>query len=288
MTMFDSHIKSSEAIREVIQLHPERDLSDEMTSNGFMRKLKKHMRYLTPLKKASTNMQAHLATLENSQFQCDLIGVLAAEGYKQVGHDFEHCKINPNNFLVDNPYDSNMTFISAVIKVQSGKEDELLVEEAKVIGPWKLIEQEGLLSSSQDGLEEESLSAFECLNRERHRKKQLMQSGNSKLAYNPALKYCVLGSAAEAERVWSMAGHVLTNACSSLSPLVFELIMYLKYYACLWTIDDVIEANRRRKNESPAAKKQLALQKERLQKLTAELNDWSGGEEKGLNAIEEI
>ncbi len=122
--MFDSCIKSSEAIQEVVQLHSERDLSNEMTSNGFMRKLKKHIRYLTPLKKASTNMQAHLATLEDCQFQCDLIGVLAAEGYKQVGHDFEHCKINPNKFSEDNPYDSNKTFISAVIKAQSGKEDE--------------------------------------------------------------------------------------------------------------------------------------------------------------------
>jgi hypothetical protein len=54
----------------------------------------------------------------------------------------------------------------------------------------------------------------------------------------------------------------------------------------LWTIDDVIEANRRRKNESPAAKKRLALQKERLQQLSAELNDWSGGEEEGSIAVE--
>ena len=62
--------------------------------------------------------------------------------------------------------------------------------------------------------------------------------------------------------------------------------MYLKYNARLWTIDDVIEANRRRKNESPAAKKRLALQKERLQQLSAELNDWSGGEEEGSKAVE--
>ena len=269
-------------------MHPERDLSDETTSNGFLRKLQKHMRYLTPLKKASTNMQARLATLEDCQFQCDLIGVLAAEGFQQVGHDFEHCMIDPLKFSVDNPYDSNKAFISAVIKVQSGKEDELLVDEEVVIEPWKLIEQEdGLLSSSsQDGLEEESLSAFERLNRDRQKKKQLMESGNAKSAYDPALKYCVLGSAAEAERVWSMAGHVLTDGRSSMSPLVFELIMYLKYNARLWTIDDVIEANKRRKNESPAAKKRLALQKERLQQLSAELNDWSGGEEEGSIAVE--
>ena len=83
-----------------------------------------------------------------------------------------------------------------------------------------------------------------------------------------------------------MTGHVLTDGCSSMSPLVFELIIYLKYNARLWTIDDVIEANRRRKNESPAAKKRLTLQKERLQQLSAELNDWSGGKEEGSIAGE--
>jgi hypothetical protein len=58
------------------------------------------------------------------------------------------------------------------------------VDEEVVIEPWKLIEQEdGLLSSSsQDGLEEESLSAFERLNRDRQKKKQLMESGNAKSA----------------------------------------------------------------------------------------------------------
>ncbi len=37
------------------------------------------------------------------------------------------------------------------------------------------------------------------------------------------------GSTAEAEREWSMAGHVLTDHCSCMSPLIFELIKYLKY-----------------------------------------------------------
>jgi hypothetical protein len=62
-----------------------------------------------------------------------------------------------------------------------------------------------------------------------------------------------------------MAGKVFTDECSLLSPLVFELIMYLKYNNRLWTITDVMEANKRRLNKSPAAKKWNAIQEKQLQ-----------------------
>ncbi len=123
-----------------------------------------------------------------------------------------------------------------------------------MIKPWKLHYEQ---PSSQDVVDVmEPLSIFEHMNREREQKKKSMKSdcvGKSK--YNPALMHCVFWSAAGAERFWSMAGKVLTNERCSLSPLFFELIMYLKYNNRLWTITDVMEANKRRLNESPAAKK---------------------------------
>ena len=73
-------------------------------------------------------------------------------------------------------------------------------------------------------------------------------------------------SAAEAERVWSMAGHVLTDHHLRMSPLIVELIMYLKYNSCLWGTTDVVEAERRRKSESAAAQFCLSILKERLDK----------------------
>jgi hypothetical protein len=87
--------------------------------------------------------------------------------------------------------------------------------------------------------------------------------------------HCVLGSAAAAERVWSMAGKVLTDERSSLSPLVFEMIMYLKYNTRLWTISDVIEANRRRMNNSPAAKNRQAIETERLERMRDDVVGWN-------------
>ncbi len=102
----------------------------------------------------------------------------------------------------------------------------------------------------------------------------------------PTLKapnvHAVCLSSAESEPVWSMAGHVLSKHHASLSPLVFELIMYLKYNSRLWSLSDVIEANKRRKNESPAAKKRLAAQTERLNNRRAEVTTWDQGIETDL------
>ncbi len=71
-----------------------------------------------------------------------------------------------------------------------------------------------------------------------------------------------------------MAGTVLTDECSSLLPLIFELIMYLKYNKHLWTIDDAVEANRRRMNNSQAAKKRQAIGTVRLEQMKAD-GDWN-------------
>ena len=44
----------------------------------------------------------------------------------------------------------------------------------------------------------------------------------------------VLGSAAEVERVWSIARYVLTTQRSKMTPVVFEAIMFLKFNRDLW------------------------------------------------------
>jgi len=44
----------------------------------------------------------------------------------------------------------------------------------------------------------------------------------------------VLGSAAEVERVWSLARYVLTSQRSQMAPVLFEAIMFLKFNRELW------------------------------------------------------
>jgi hypothetical protein len=135
-----------------------------------------------------------------------------------------------------------------VIKVQQGHEENLSDDEAKVIAPWKLDPESG------DNTLDNPISEFEMSKQAREKSNKRKSAVVSpKSAYDPAIKECVWGSAAEAERVSSMAGHVLTDHCSRMSPLIFELIMYLNYNSCLWGIADVVEANKRKMSKSVAA-----------------------------------
>ena len=182
-------------------------------------------------------------------------------------------RIQPSKFQVGNKYDSDDDFIKAVLKVQQEREDELTEKEAESIKPWKIIDPEDL-SDEQERLDT-PISVFELKNKQREeRKKEQNEKRKAISAYDAAIKECVGGSAAEVECVWSMAGHVLTDHRSSLSPLVFEMIMYLKYNARLWNLSDVVEANKRRRNESSAAKKRIDIQTERLNKIREEVDSW--------------
>ena len=44
----------------------------------------------------------------------------------------------------------------------------------------------------------------------------------------------VVGSAAEPERLWSMARYLLTTQRATMAPIVFESILFLRFNACLW------------------------------------------------------
>ncbi len=157
----------------------------------------------------------------------------------------------------------------------------MTTEEASTVDQWK---KQSAGDSAEDELQEPG-TEFDIMNREWRKKKLKLAAGSGDSEYDSAIKHCVLGSAAEVERVWSMAGHVLTQHRASMSPLLFEIIMYLKYNARLWGFEDVIEANTRREQSTEAAKKRAEYQKERKEAMLKECEDdtWSEWEKKGGN-----
>ena len=64
----------------------------------------------------------------------------------------------------------------------------------------------------------------------------------------------LFGSAAEVVQIWSMVDKVSTKDWLSMSLLVFECMIYLKYNESRWSLAEVGEANKRHKNTSMAAK----------------------------------
>ena len=173
-------------------------------------------------------------------------------------------RIVPDKFKVGNRFDSDALVIRAIIKVQSNKDVNLTDAKAGKLKPWKLVSAgKGGDEDKQSDDDEPILSVLEQMNRDRKRQADMAESDLHKSAYDPAIKHCVLGSAAEVERVWSMAGHVLTEHRSSLSPYVFELIMYLKYNSRLWGLQDVVNANAERKKGTEAGQRRDAMEKDR-------------------------
>lgn len=113
---------------------------------------------------------------------------------------------------------------------------------------------------------------FDTVIRDRKRMKNARGlSPQIKSAYDPAIKHCVLGSAAEVECVWSMAGHVLTEHHALLSPLIFELIMYLKFNSPLeWGLEEIVAANKNNRKDSKKASEARHNQKKRVNEKKAE------------------
>ena len=127
------------------------------------------------------------------------------------------------------------------------EESSLLPLEALPLKDFLVVEEEGNRTGGQSPRKQMKELLAE-------RKAARVNAGRLTSRYIPAVKKTILGLGAEVERVWSMAGKVLTKDRSSMSPLVFECIMYLKYNEKLWGLAEVVEANKRCKNTSIAAK----------------------------------
>ncbi len=90
--LLKSHIDCIEVIHQVIYSHPERDISNKTTLWDFVKKIMKHLPYLTHLKSALVLMQKRMTSLEEFQFHCDLVASYALIGYGKAGNDCCYCK----------------------------------------------------------------------------------------------------------------------------------------------------------------------------------------------------
>ena len=154
-------------------------------------------------------------------------------------------------------------FIKAVLKVMREEESNLLPAEAATLTSFLLVEETPTATANQSPKKKMKERWAEM-------KAARLNVGHLKSKYLLAIKRAILGSAAEVERVWSMAGRVLTKDWASMSPLVFKCIMYLKYNKELWSLADVVEANKRRKNVSRVAtdiRRKINIQK-------VEIDNW--------------
>ena len=162
-------------------------------------------------------------------------------------------------------------FITGVIKVQTGRESLLNNDEKR-----SLLKAGGLLPEDDSEEDDELLTPTESTGvsyKDALKRKRAERIKGFKSRYHPAIKKAVPCSAAEVERIWSRARHVLTRERSSMAPIIFEAIMFLKYNRRLWGLAEVVEVNKRRRGHCPRIATRVAT-RERVVADLAAVNAW--------------
>ena len=225
--------------------------------------MKKHIAYLNVIKTTACELQTRKTTLGNYVDVLDLLNEEIVDGYGVTDHDFEKCLLEPDKFEVGNRYDSGMFIFSdcffamdlcalilrsqlptmldehavrAWLKVQRKQEESLNLSEKRALVPAELV------AAGDDN--PRPTKKF----KEKHLERLQMraQAGTKTSAYHRGIN-AIMGSAAVVERHWKSSKRVLTEDRSSMDPLIFEGIMYLKMNKRLWGKAEVVEANKRRK-----------------------------------------
>ena len=68
----------------------------------------------------------------------------------------------------------------------------------------------------------------------------------------------VIGSAAEVERLWSIARYILTTTCAKLAPILFEALLFLRENCDLWderTVQAALNTVRKDEKDKRLSKK---------------------------------
>ena len=212
------------------------DTNYEMdTSMGFRRKCEAVKQIFEDINMVAVSMQTKLYML--SQCRSDLNALLAemdegnisrASGW--FGHKFDGTYITPDSSKLPDP-----SFVSGVVKIQENNQGLMSPEEKEACKDLLLEEDEQNSSqSSQPSL------AQRMIERMKKRKAGVMENN-----LGSPFKNCdfICGSAAEVERLWSIAKHVLTNTRSRLTPVMFETLIFSKVNEDYWDLATVQSAH---------------------------------------------
>ena len=180
-------------------------------------------------------------------------------------HVLFNCGFKGSRVKLQGTLSPHWNFESAVCKIQSGRESELTFEERQTVR--RALKKKSTSEDSYDdsvggsgaGLGSPSLFA-EVIQKEQQTQTSDVVEDTSDCVN---LDF-VVGSAAEIERVWSMANFILVKERNSMSPIMFEALIFLKFNFSYW--DDALIL----KAYSKALNKQRS---ERLEKRLEELQE---------------
>ena len=230
---------------------------------SFLDKVDEHMKYMKLSRGCSETLQRKSRSLGECQHMLDLLNRRVVNGQGEPGDPFEKCGLVVKYLSTDNGLSTMPAFETGVAKIQAG-----IIEESKMTAAEKnackplLRDQTVESDSSSESESENFLKEFE----KSKKRKERESSGHMSSYINCDF---ILGSAAVVESLWSEFDAFNTKRRSGTSPIVNEMILFLKKNKDLWGIEDVHRANQNRlsRNRSERVERRMAEHEEFLQAM---------------------
>jgi hypothetical protein len=250
------------------------DLTVPPTSPFFTKSLKKTSAILSDINYVSVNMQKSMATLSECEKLQKIVIALSEDNRYNIDSDWYGNSFGKVYIATDSAKRPDKAFVSAVIKMQRRQGTMLNDNETKAVKRW--LPQESNSSTVMPGA---NMTAADMIAQISGNKTAGVKRNSDEMSVE--VDDCfdhVIGSAAEVERLWSIARYLLTTLRSQLSPILFEALLFLRLNRTLW-------------NERTVQMAHLAVREqsknERLEKKLKEAADHEalvgGGEENNLN-----
>ena len=189
----------------------------------------KHVQIQTCLAEPTLYMQKRKLPLAQCQESLNMLIQDVEEGRNDQNFVMHCCPSGKNYISDDAEFLHDPLFESGVCKIQNGTTELMTVGEKEACKSL-LVNDDGNSSGSD---QEEEIDYEERL-------RQRKQQRENPLGY----MNCdfILGSAAEVERLWSIATNVLTDERKKMSPLMLEAVLFLRVNSRLWDVQTVKQA----------------------------------------------
>ena len=202
----------------------------------FRNKALKFEKMLQDINDATMELQVRLITLADCRLVLESLLESVEANHNVPGSTMSNCKldswyIGPTAHIVKDPY-----FESGVTKIQRGNKSDMTAEEKDACKNLLLSSRGDYVMDTNNGHDIDQLSFKERYDSKRRRV-------NSSVDKYIDCSF-ILGSVAEAERLWSIADKFRPDHRKNTTPIVFEALLFLNINEEYWNIHTVKDAMR--------------------------------------------
>ena len=216
-------------------------------SNSFRLHTERYERMMEAIDKCTLKMQTKGYSLSDCRFVLDTLIEQVQKLKGMPGSCLYGCQLKSDYIT------KNSTFCSAIVKIQHNETENLSDAEKYAVGCMLMSSEDESAAAVNDDVDISIDSLIE-----KNKLRRLIQKSN--------YRNCdfALGSIAEVERLWSIAKNARTVNQKSITPLLFECILFLKINKSYWDIGLVCEAMAKVRSENINRRLMLDSEQEEL------------------------